>query len=75
MPISAVQTTDEAKQAEMRAQLEKACARIPECDDLVILMQRRKGGLLWFICDYMTVERTIFLATALIHYLIERIRE
>lgn len=44
----------------MREIFEKASARCGECDGVVILMQKKSGGLLWFAPDSMKLETLVF---------------
>lgn len=49
--------------------LERAREKMGECDSVVILMQKKKGGILWFAPDSMRLESLIFLLwTALVHF-------
>lgn len=41
--------------------LERALARADECDEVIVIMQKKSGGLLWFAPDQMTAANTMFL--------------
>ncbi len=45
---------------DMREVLENALANIDEYDGVVILMQKKKGGVRWFAPDNMTLQEMIF---------------
>jgi hypothetical protein len=51
---------DGARGTDVRKTFERAMAHIDECDGVVILMQRREAGLLWFAPDTMRLETLIF---------------
>jgi hypothetical protein len=46
--------------ADMREVLENALARIDDCDGVVVLMQKKQGGVSWFAPDNMTLQTMIF---------------
>ena len=41
--------------------LDQAAARVDECDSIVILMQKKKSGILWLAPDSMHLETLVFL--------------
>lgn len=46
--------------ADMKKVFEQAMAKMDECDGVVILMQRKDAGVLWFAPDAMTLQTMIF---------------
>lgn len=67
MTLETVPNPEGGKQAAMRAELEKAIARLPECSDVLILMQKKEGGLFYLGPDSMMFERMVFMATSFLH--------
>lgn len=51
---------------EMVAVLEKAKAKIPECDTILVLMSYKKGGLYWEALDEMQLQTAVYMALSLI---------
>jgi hypothetical protein len=47
--------------AEVKQSLEDALARSGECDSVVVIMQKKIGGLMWFAPDGETAANTMFL--------------
>jgi hypothetical protein len=45
---------------DMRVAFEDAMKRMDECDGVVILMQKKAGGFLWFAPAMMKLETMIF---------------
>ena len=48
---------------EVKARLEEALQRADECDSVVIVMQKKKGGMLWYANS--TVERGVYMLESL----------
>lgn len=44
----------------IREVIDQAIAKIDECDGIVILMQKKKGGLLWFAPNSMEFQAIVF---------------
>lgn len=49
-----------ARGADIRKVFEKAMERMDECDGVVILMQKKEAGVLWFAPDNMHLQTLIF---------------
>lgn len=49
-----------ARGADMRQVFEDAQKCVDECDGVVILMERRSGGILWFAPNRMTLATLIY---------------
>ena len=45
---------------DMKDAFERAMARMDECDGVVILMQKKKSGILWFAPDSMEFATLIY---------------
>jgi hypothetical protein len=51
----------ESKGENLKDVLASALERADECDHIVILMQKKKGGILWLAPDSMRLETMVFL--------------
>jgi hypothetical protein len=49
------------RSGDMRKALQDALECIDECDGVVVLMQRKSGGVRWFAPDNMQLQTMIFL--------------
>lgn len=45
---------------DMRKILDDAISRIDECDGVVVLMQKKEGGIFWLAPDNMHLQTLIF---------------
>ena len=54
---------------DMRVTLEDAMKRAEDCDGVIIIMQKKTGGLLWFAPDRMRLETMIFYLWSLLSHL------
>jgi hypothetical protein len=55
---------------EIRAELEKATANSEQCDSVVIVMEKRGGGMLWYANDSGSLARINWLLDALKFHLL-----
>ena len=51
----------ESKGGSLKDLLHSALERVDECDQVIILMQEKKGGILWLAPDSMRLETLVFL--------------
>ena len=49
------------KSDDIQGVLEEAKERAGECDSVVVLMQKKQGGIMWFAPNSMRFESLIFL--------------
>jgi hypothetical protein len=59
----------ETKSAELQKVLDDAAKRLDECDCILVLMQRKDNGLLYFAQDGTTLATIGWMAQSFIHYL------
>jgi hypothetical protein len=55
--------------AELQEVIERAEQRLHECDTILIIMQKKEGGLIWYAPDAGRIETASFLATGFLHWL------
>lgn len=66
MPLEVLQMPRSRDQADdLAAALDAIRARLPECDKLVIVAQKKTGGLLWDGPASQQLDTTVFLLAAL----------
>lgn len=59
----------ESKGGSLKDPLNSALERVDECDQVVVLMQKKNGGILWLAPDSMRLETLVFLLwTALANF-------
>ena len=54
---------------DVRKSLADALERVDECDNVVVIMQKKVGGLLWFSPDNRTISETHFLVNSFAFHL------
>jgi hypothetical protein len=57
---------------DLKSPLTRAMERIEECDSILILMQKKQGGMVWFAPDNGRIETASFMATSFLHWLHSR---
>lgn len=65
----------DSRQEEMRDALKRASAQVDNCDSVLVLMQKKEGGIAYFAPDSVRVESLSFLATGFVvgfHNLLEK---
>lgn len=61
---------DDVRREEMAAVFKRAMESSDDCDDILILMQRKTGDrVLWFGRDSSTAADVVYLATGFIHWM------
>jgi hypothetical protein len=55
--------------ADVRKSLEEALGRSCDCDNVVVIMQKKEGGLLWFSPGTRTLQETSFLVQSFAFHL------
>jgi hypothetical protein len=51
----------------LRKTFDDALARLEDCDEMVVLMQKKKGGILWFAPAGSKIETAVWMASSFIH--------
>ena len=54
---------------DMQNVLNRACEQLDKCDNLLIVMQKKEGGLLYFAPQTARVDTMSFMATAFVQYI------
>lgn len=65
--IQELKNRDERIAAEIEDAFKRAREKAPDCDCILILMQRREGGLVWEAMPSMRAETVNYLATSFLH--------
>jgi len=58
--------------SDLKIPITRAIERIDECDSILIIMQKKEGGMLWFAPDAGRIETASFMATGFLHWLHSR---
>lgn len=58
----------------VKESLERAMKHVDECDGVVIIMQKRTNGMLWFAPDSMRAETTMFYCQMLLSHVVAMLR-
>jgi hypothetical protein len=57
---------------DLKIPMTRAIEHIDECDSILIIMQKREGGMLWYAPDEGRIETASFMATSFLHWLHSR---
>jgi hypothetical protein len=57
------------KGEDLKQTIQAAMDQADECDGVLVLMQKRGGGLLWFAPDNMTVQTLAFYAQSFLFHI------
>jgi hypothetical protein len=60
---------DHLRHIEMLDKLKEATELVEECDNILIIMQKKQGGMQWFAPDSARIETASFMALGFLHYL------
>lgn len=61
----------EDRETEILRIAEKILDKVPEVDNIVVVMQYKRGGYVWYAPDGSTVAETNWLLDTLKHYLLD----
>jgi hypothetical protein len=59
----------------LKAVLDKAAERIGECDSVLVLMQKKSGGIIWEGPPEMQVQAMIYIAFGFVLGMYDQMRE
>ena len=70
-----LKTSNERIAEEIDEVLRLARDKSSDCDSILVIMQRKRGGLLWLSNDSTRLETMCFMASSFLHRLHEMVRE
>ena len=59
----------------LKAVLDKAASQVGECDSVLVLMQKKSGGLIWEAPPEMDFATLVWVAMGFVHWVFEKSRE
>lgn len=56
----------------LKAVLDKAAERIGECDSVLVLMQKKGGGLIWEAPSELDLATILYMAQSFVHWMLTK---
>jgi hypothetical protein len=72
--MTELSTISGSRDETLRAVLDRARDRVGECDKVVVLMEKKSGGIFWEAPPEMTLANIVWLAMALVHWVYAKSR-
>ena len=69
MPTNNLTVITGGRQGDMRDAFDRALEHLDDCDGMIIVMQKKDGGLMWFGPAMGTLERTVWMLWSMMCHL------